>query len=301
MVRWSIYFLILILATFHTPGAGHAEDLPVPVLDWQKWLGGSETLPDNLSHDKRKRLGDQAIAFEQTLELDENHLRLWTGGSFVPMRVGSSEGHGELFLRGALLPAYDQEGITMFNYKHAFVNMGIRYPARVGPYRWFVRDSSVIPATERAPINRDAIRVVVVVDRVGVERPQLLIPRLEPGETRLLWLSTAGVEELELGSKMWDYDDGLTFNLSILPAYVMRQGWHVKLSMSRFEKNKNVGRVEVELHKELPGPQKLGNVKVSVIEVRRGADTTPDPSGGWAIAEDAVVPDVHVLIRVEHD
>ncbi len=126
------------------------------------------------------------------------------------MRVGFPGGTSEAFLRGALIPEYERDGIQMGNYVHAWISFQHPYWTFLDPYRWRIE----WPSADAGIDSKKGLDVHVV--RAACPR-ELILPRLKAGESIEMWLSPRGVQHIEFGTKRWDYEDGIAIELHANP------------------------------------------------------------------------------------
>lgn len=184
------------------------------------------TFPNHL---KSMPLGTFFIPLNKQTEVED--LRLWCGGDFIPVRIGSPEGKVTMFLRGALISTFHGEKGNELSpdykyYTHAWQDMS-SYPQRLLNYRWLVVDKNTTDA-EKAGVK-------VSVDTIAKNDDCQYFTHLQKDEEVYFWLSSCGITNVYFTDEaifnavpkaekpeyaMWDSKNDLTISLSLYPTSV---------------------------------------------------------------------------------
>jgi hypothetical protein len=186
---------------------------------------------------------------------------------FIPMRVGSTTGTTELTLVGRFgddpqHPGSDCENCTLSEH-----NLPQR--VRLGHYRWQITDVDLaIP------------RATVVVNRVALA-PKLRGPGLADGDSCTFWLSTLGVDDIELeppnGRGYFNYDDYVEIQLGVYPRWQSRTSWaaiNARRVLREFENA--YWEHKIEAPTAAPQVTALGDHRLELLELVFSPDTRFD-------------------------
>lgn len=238
--------------------------------------GDGTELPQELASPPED-LGRHTIESGDSKELGE--LRLWVGGGFVPKKVGSSEGHNEMFLRAAILPDYEEQGIEMHNYNHQWVSEGLRYVARLRDYRY------------RA-VDMTSSNVTAGVERVACGEWTLHEP-LQEGQTIRYWLSTQGTTQLQLAKERWDLPSAADVSLDTGPD---DDTWFGKVKLTASGESDRGYTLNPD-NDDYRDEYEAGDYRMRIDRVELGKGTRFDGSGRHLVA-DGYAPNVHVLVSL---
>ncbi|MDC0666299.1 hypothetical protein [Nannocystis radixulma] len=234
-------------------------------------------------------LGTHELALGSERRVGE--LKLWTGQSSIPQ--GGHERHvperfvTEVFVRGAILPDYEQEGIQVDNYDHAgFRSEDNHFIGELRQFRWLL---------DRFDAGTGAVQLVV--DRVACG-PRLVLPRLEPGQSRRVWLSTQGVRDVVFADAP-NRDEQLIVTLLSGAEWERRDGaWRVTPHVwSREGASADVHTLNPSSPEFRPAVQ-AGPFTIHFERVETGEGTRWWGSERHALALRRI-PNVHVLVRIE--
>lgn len=241
---------------------------------------------------------------------DFGDLRLWVGDGFVPQHVGSSHGRSELFLRGGILPLDNKGKIPAsfkFNpespagfkdYTHSWISETSTQVHRLASYRWFL-------------ISRDlrSRTATIKLQKVGGGGPLSIKPRLKVGESRTLWLSTQGLLDVHLGSKRWDYADGVQIVLSVNPETGDRWcgGWGIHRTYNNLRpaaKTERLSYVSADVNIRALDPQAngyahtivAGDHTIKVLQVR--LDDSARFEDWRCFSSKSEFPSIHIQLRI---
>jgi hypothetical protein len=246
-------------------------------------------------------LGSHELALGSERRVGE--LKLWTGQSSIPrgwhaIRQGGQVQYRyfpkrvvtEVFIRGVILPDYEREGIHSDNYTHSGIHGEVHFVHvdELRDLRWLV---------DRFDARTGKMRLVV--DRVACG-PRLFLPRLEPGQSRRVWLSTQGVRTVEFAEAP-NRDEQVIVDLSSGADWERRDGaWRVTPYVwSREGTSADVHTLNPSSPEFLPAVQ-AGPFTVHFERVETGEGTQWWGSERHALAPHRI-PNVHVLVRIEHE
>lgn len=219
-------------------------------------------------------------------------LKLWTGQDSMPRggheRIIPEPVITHAFVRGAILPDYEQEGIQIDNYTHSWIHSENHTLDGLRDLRWLV---------DRFDAKTGMVRLIV--DRVACG-PRLFLPRLEPGQSRRVWLSTQGVRTVEFADAP-DRDGQVSVYLSSGANWERRDGaWLVTPHVwSREGSSADVHTLNPSSPEFRPAVQ-AGPFTVHFERVETGEGTQWWGSERHALASHRI-PNVHVLVRIERE
>ncbi|WAS94969.1 hypothetical protein [Nannocystis punicea] len=219
-------------------------------------------------------------------------LKLWTGESSIPQggheRQVPERFFLEVFVRGAILPDYEQEGIHSDNYVHSGLGSEAHVVGGLREFRWLV---------DRFDAKTGEVRLVV--DRVACG-PRLFLPRLEPGQSRRVWLSTQGVRNVVFADGP-NREEQVVVGLSSGADWERRDGaWRVTPHVWSRE------GTSADVHTLNPSsPEFLPAVQAGPFTVHFERVETGDGTQWWGSERQALavrrIPNVHVLVRIERE
>jgi hypothetical protein len=218
-------------------------------------------------------------------------LRFHVDDVFTPMRVGSVEGTHDATLHGELGASLDRDGPKYGqNIQRSVLAAGTElFRVRLLRYRWQVLDVALGAAGPRAELR---------VDRVALAG-HMRAPALQPGESRTYWLSSRGVQNVELETSAFEYctyADYVQLELYVGARTSLTQPWYAALHVRRALRDYMPISIDVApVHAGHVGVvHELGDHQFEVLDVvpAERVTLTPDgPLGGPDL-------DLHVRVRL---
>jgi hypothetical protein len=219
-------------------------------------------------------------------------LRFQIDDVFTPLRVGSSEGTHDTTLRGALGALVDRDGPKYGqNIQQGVLLQGTElFRMRLATYRWQLIDAS---------FGAGGPRVELRVDRVAHAR-NLRGPSLQPGESRSFWLSSCGVQNVELETSphpdFFTYVDYVQLELYVGAGTSLTAPWYATLHARRALRGYQPVSIDLApADTESRGVvHRLGDHSLEVLDVVPAAGVTLTPAGPVGGPD----LDLHVHVRL---